>query len=94
MKGSILQQVTGIGNYIFHAFLTSDNTGYSLPLSSNEHHQKVREQSKQTLFPNLNIQATMSTFNKFCNDASTSLIFLLWVRRSFKNVRPNKTAFK
>ena len=51
MKGSILQQVTGIGNYIFHAFLTSDNTGYSLPLSSNERHQKVREQSKQTFFP-------------------------------------------
>ena len=43
MKGSILQQATGIGNYIFHAFLTSDNTGYSLPLSSNEHHQKVSE---------------------------------------------------
>ena len=43
MKGSILQQATGIGNYIFHAFLTSDNTDYSLPLSSNEHHQKVRE---------------------------------------------------
>ena len=43
----------------------SDDSDHNVPLSQNEHHQKLNEHSKNTSIAHLNIQAIMSTFNEF-----------------------------
>ena len=43
----------------------SDDSGYNVPLSQNEHHQKLNEHSKHMSIAHLNIQAIMSIFNEF-----------------------------
>ena len=45
--------------------MLSDDSDYNVPMSQNEHHQKLNEHSKHTSFAHLNIQAIMSTFNEF-----------------------------
>ena len=43
----------------------SDGSEYNVPLSQNEHHQKLNEHSKHPSTAHLNIQAIMSTLNEF-----------------------------
>ena len=43
----------------------SDDSDYNVPLSQNEHHQKLNEYSQHTSIAHVNIQAIMSTFNEF-----------------------------
>ena len=43
----------------------SDDSDYNVPLSQNEHHQKLNEYSQHTSIARVNIQAIMSTFNEF-----------------------------
>ena len=48
-----------------YAWLCSDDSDYNIPLSQNEHRQKLNEHSKHTSIAHLNIQAIISTFNEF-----------------------------
>ena len=43
----------------------SDGSDYDVPLSQNEHHQKLNEHYKHTSIAHFNTQAIMSTFNEF-----------------------------
>ena len=43
----------------------SDDTDYNVPLSQDEHHQKLNEHSKHRSIAHLIIQAIMSKLNEF-----------------------------